>query len=95
MRDRYQDIRQAGGDVLVISFTPPPFLALYLRDHPLPFPLLSDPPRSAYHAFGLERTTWRTLLRPGIAARADGFQPPVCRWRTAGAAGYVSRLPFT
>jgi hypothetical protein len=33
---------------------------------PLPFPAAADPSRQAYRAFGLERTSWRALLRPGI-----------------------------
>lgn len=69
MRDRYQEFRDQGAEVLVVSFTPPEFLAMYLREQPLPFPVVSDPSRQAYHALGLERTTFLAMLRPGIAAR--------------------------
>jgi peroxiredoxin len=69
VRDHYEDIRRQGGDVLVVTFAPPMFLEVYLREHSLPFPIVSDPSRLAYHAFGLERTTWRAMLRPGVMLR--------------------------
>jgi hypothetical protein len=41
-------------------------LARYVAEHGMPFPILADPERTAYAAFGLERTSWARLLRPGI-----------------------------
>jgi hypothetical protein len=69
VRDHYEDIRRLGGDVLVVTFTPPMFLEIYLREHSLPFPIVSDPSRIAYHAFDLERASWLAMLRPGAAIR--------------------------
>jgi hypothetical protein len=69
VRDRYEDIRRQGGEVLIVSFSPPAFLTMYLREQPLPFALVSDPSLRAYRAFGLERTTWRALLRPTVVVR--------------------------
>jgi len=69
VQSRYDDIRRMGGEVLVVSFAQPAQLALYLREQALPFPVVADPSRTAYQAFGLERTTWRTLLRGGVVGR--------------------------
>jgi hypothetical protein len=33
---------------------------------PLPFSAVADPERVAFQAFGLERTSWAALLRPGV-----------------------------
>lgn len=55
--------------MLVISFAQPEMLALYERDQGLPFPIVADPSRFAYHAFDLERTSWREMLRGGVVWR--------------------------
>ena len=69
MRQQYDQIRQLGGEVLVVSFAQPALLALYEREQSLPFPVVTDPMRTAYQAFGLERTTWREMLRGGVLWR--------------------------
>lgn len=47
----------------------PDGVAIYLASRPLPFPLLADPERKAYAAFGLGRTTWARMARPQILWR--------------------------
>jgi hypothetical protein len=47
----------------------PELLAVFLREQPLPFPAVADPGRVAYRAFGLARTSWATMLRPGVILR--------------------------
>lgn len=69
MKEIYEELRQLGAEVLVISFSPPEFLTRYLESNPLPFPLLADPERLAYKGFGLERTTWKEMLRPAVLGR--------------------------
>lgn len=69
MQDHYAEIRQAGGEVLVVSFASPALLALDARHRPLPFAVVADPERTAYHAFGLERTSWRAMMRVSIVWR--------------------------
>ena len=69
MRDHYEEVRRLGGEVLVVSFAQPAFLALYERKEALPFPLVADLSLAAYHAFGLERATWRELVRAGVLWR--------------------------
>src|SRR5262245_4684629 len=39
----------------------------------MPFPVVGDPERAAYRAFGLERTSWGRLLRPGVVLRYLGL----------------------
>src|ERR1700732_4549683 len=44
-------------------------LAAFLHAHPLSFTVVGDPDRSAYRAFGLERTSWKTILSPRVLLR--------------------------
>jgi len=69
VRDQYEEIQRLGGEVLVISFAQPELLVLYEREQSLPFPVVADPTLTAYQAFGLERTTWREMLRGGVLWR--------------------------
>ena len=69
MQQRYEEIRRLGAGVLVVSQTRPELLAVFLREQPLRFPAVADPERVAYRAFGLERTSWMTMLHPGVVLR--------------------------
>src|SRR5262249_31581021 len=62
VREHYEEIRRLGGDVLVVSFAPPAQLTAYLVAGAFPFPIVTDPTRHAYQAFGLERTSWSAML---------------------------------
>src|SRR5579884_4171309 len=57
VREREADFARLGAAVLVISFEPPAEAAEFARREGLPFPILSDPERRAYAAFGLTRGT--------------------------------------
>jgi peroxiredoxin len=61
--------RRLGAEVLVVSQARPERVAAFLREQPLPFPVAADPDRVAYRAFGLERTSWAAVLRPGVVLR--------------------------
>ena len=69
MQHCYEEFRRLGAEVLVVTQARPELLAAFLRDHPLPFLAVADPERAAYRAFGLERTTWATMLRAGVLLR--------------------------
>jgi hypothetical protein len=69
VQQEYEEFRRLGAEVLVISQARPEQLAAFLREQPLPFPLLADPKRAAYRAFGLERMSWARILRPGVVLR--------------------------
>lgn len=64
MQGAFDGFRKADAEVLLVVQAAPVMLTVFLRDHPLPFPAVSDPNRAAYHAFGLERTTWARMFRP-------------------------------
>jgi peroxiredoxin len=69
VRKIYEDIRQLDGEVLAVTMSRPETLAAFLNRDALPFPLLADPDREAYRAFGLKRISWWTLLAPGVIGR--------------------------
>lgn len=69
MKKIYGDIQRLGAEVLVISFTPPAQVAVYLQRNPLPFPVVSDPELKAYQAFGLGRTTFGAIIRLQVIGR--------------------------
>ena len=56
----------AGCSVLVVAQAKPEVLALYLSRQRWHIPIVSDPERGAYRAFGLERTGWLTFFRPRV-----------------------------
>jgi peroxiredoxin len=69
VQQRYDEFRRLGAEVLVVAQARPEFLAMFLRDQPLPFPVVSDPDRASYRAFGLERISPLSMLRPGVILR--------------------------
>lgn len=69
MRQRYEEIRRLGAEVLVVTQARPELLAAFLRDQPQPFLVVADPTRTVYRAYGLERTTWKTVLRLRVVLR--------------------------
>ncbi len=69
MRERYGAIREAGGEVLAVSFARPERVAAYVERYPLPFPALADPTLEGYRVFDLGRTSWLALLNPVVMAK--------------------------
>jgi hypothetical protein len=79
-RDR---LAAAGCSVLVVSQAKPEVLSLYLSRQGRHVPVVCDPDRVAYRAFGLERAGWLTFLRPTVLwkylrgmARGHGVKKP-------------------
>lgn len=66
MVKRAEEFRAIGVNILAISMSTPETLARYLKENALPFPLLADPTRDSYRAFGLERTSWGKIFRPRL-----------------------------
>src|SRR5262245_3780879 len=58
--------RELGGEVLVVTFTPPERMKAFLEKHPLPFRIVTDPQRDAYRAFALGRVSYLAFLRPRV-----------------------------
>ena len=64
--DQFQS-RHCG--ILIVTQARPDVLAGFLTRYPQPVPVVGDPERVAYKAFGLERTSWWTFFRPGVIWR--------------------------
>ncbi len=64
LRHRYEEFRAAGAEVAVVSFAPSKALLPYARDLRIPFPLLSDPERIAYKAYGLRKGSFWAIFGP-------------------------------
>ena len=67
MRRNYGAIQSSGAEVVVISFESKARLAQLARQMRLPFPLLSDPERDVYRAYGLVKGSWTQVLGPKTA----------------------------
>ena len=52
--------------MLVVTQAKPEVLRSFLTRYPQPFPVVGDPERAAYRAFGLERTSWLTFFQPRV-----------------------------
>lgn len=55
-----------GCSVLVVSQAKPEVLSLYLSRFAWKVPVVCDPERGGYAAFGLERTDWLTFFKPRV-----------------------------
>ena len=62
----YFQFKKAGCGIVVISQGKPNVLAHYENRNRFPFPVLGDPDRAAYKAFGLDRVWWFTFLFPWV-----------------------------
>lgn len=58
--------REAGCEIVVVTQADAPLLHRFLDRNPQPFPVVGDPGRAAYRAFGLERASWLTFLKPNV-----------------------------
>lgn len=85
MRAEYPAIRALGAEVVVVSFEPAARLPGYRALHGWPFPVVSDPERLAYRAFGLESAAWRDLLAPRALKRYGQLLLQGYRLRWSGA----------
>ena len=74
MRDRLDEFAP-NTDVVMVTFTDAARLDDYLDRNDLPFPVLVDPNRAAYRAYGLGRAS---------VARAWGIRPAVAYLRLIG-----------
>ena len=64
MRHRYEEFRAAGAEVATVSFAQSRALQHYARDLRIPFPLLSDPERGSYEAYGLRKGSFWSIFGP-------------------------------
>src|SRR5437867_3624031 len=66
---RVGEFEKLGVGVAAVSMSRPEALTAYLQSNPLPFPVVADPERKGYAAFGLGRTSWGKMLRPRVVWR--------------------------
>lgn len=82
---RHQEFVRRGVALVRVFHSPPEALRTFAEGPTaVPFPVVADPGRSAYRAYGIS-SSWLALLRPGALARirearAHGIKP---RWRDA------------
>jgi peroxiredoxin len=68
LRQRYDKIQYAGGEVVVISFEDVDGVRRLATNHKLPFTFLLDPQKQVYHQYGMvyrekgSVITWRTVI---------------------------------
>ncbi len=64
MREREADLAARGVRVFAVTFEPVERVAAYRMRESVPFPILRDPRREAYRAFGIERRGIGSIWRP-------------------------------
>lgn len=92
MRQQYSEIQAKSAAVVAISFEPRDRLFALTRVLQLPFPILSDPERDVYNAYGLSRGNWFRMFAPKTVwtylkhfARGRRYHHAVSDWRQLGA----------
>lgn len=60
---------QAGAQVILVGMGTPEESATFKMKFDVPFPLISDPKRQLYQAFGLKRVTAMGLFSPSVAVK--------------------------
>lgn len=54
--NRYEDVRAAGVETVMVFHTPLPEIQAHVEGSPPPFPIVADPDRLLYDAYGVERS---------------------------------------
>lgn len=67
MRLKKQDFDQAGAQVMLVGMGTPEESSAFEMKFDIPFPLISDPKRQLYRAFGLKKVSTLELLSPSVA----------------------------
>lgn len=98
MRRAHPDLQRAGIDVALVGMGSPAESAAFGRDLALPFPVLSDPDRAAYRAFGAIEAGAREFLSPaagkamlGAVLRGNRGGRPIGDVRQLGGAWLIDR----
>lgn len=70
MRDRYDEVREKGADIVSIGMGWPAAAADFRDQHEVPFPVLIDHTKETYRALELGRGTAWQILGPPVWLRA-------------------------
>jgi peroxiredoxin len=69
LRRKKQYFEQAGAQVVLVGMGTPEESAAFKMKFDIPFPLISDPKRQLYQAFGLKKVSTLELLSPFVAVK--------------------------
>jgi peroxiredoxin len=69
LRLKKQHFDQADAQVILVGMGSPEESAAFEMKFNIPFPLISDPKRKLYHAFGLKKVSALELLSPFVAVK--------------------------
>lgn len=72
LRANAAEIERAGVALVVITPDRPDVVTTFAAGYHAPFPILSDPRRVAYQAYGLTEGSGKQLLNPHVVARSLG-----------------------
>jgi len=64
LRDRYDDITNAGGDIVAVGTGDQRYAEAFARDEKIPFLVLVDDDATAAHAASIQTLNWFQLLHP-------------------------------
>ena len=84
LRSAYDEIKALNTEVIAISFETGYWVQVWLSETKVQFPLLLDPSRQAYHAYGLTRSLWRSWGLKNIWYYAKALRTDQPRHTTGG-----------
>ena len=70
MRDSYPEIQKRGATIAAVAQGTPAEADSVLKELNLPFPILADPKRESYAAYGLPRGGWLDVVNLSVAKKA-------------------------
>ncbi|MCG6881411.1 MAG: AhpC/TSA family protein [Deltaproteobacteria bacterium] len=70
LRDKAGDFEKAGGRIMLVGMGPPKESEAFLEKFEFPFPMICDPDRKLYGAFGLKRMGTLGFLSPSLALKS-------------------------
>ncbi len=70
LRDKAKDFETAGARVMLVGMAPPKEAGAFLKKFDLPFPMICDPDRKLYEAYGLKRMGTLGFLSPSLAIKS-------------------------
>ena len=70
MRDKAGEFEKAGGRITLVGMGTPKASGAFLKKFGLPFPMICDPNRKLYEAYGLKRVGTLSFLSPSLALKS-------------------------
>jgi hypothetical protein len=87
---RHAEFERRGISLVRVFYSPRKALEFAFGEEPLPFPVLADPDRQAYQAYGVEKSFWSLFKASAYSrvktSRAHQLKP---RWRDAIRDGFT------